>query len=79
MIAVFQDDQNNEYFCLTTDFFIDRFYPRYNIDNIRQQYRTRSQNPNALLKALDMMKEEYYLQAKLKKAAAKKKEEVIAD
>ncbi len=79
MIAVFQDDKNNEYFCLTSDFFIDRFYPRYNIDNIRQQYRTRSQNPNALLKALDMMKEEYYQQAKLKKAAAKKKEEVVAD
>ncbi|WP_371805853.1 hypothetical protein [Candidatus Lokiarchaeum ossiferum] len=79
MIAVFQDDKNNEYFCLTSDFFIERFYPRYNIDNIRQQYRTRSQNPNALLKALDMMKDEYYAQVKLKKAAAKKKEEVAAD
>ncbi|UYP45248.1 hypothetical protein NEF87_001533 [Candidatus Lokiarchaeum ossiferum] len=79
MIAVFQDDKNNEYFCLTSDFFIERFYPRYNIDNIRQQYRTRSQNPNALLKALDMMKDEYYAQAKLKKAVAKKKEEVAAD
>ncbi len=79
MIAVFQDDKNNEYFCLTSDFFIARFYPRYNIDNIRQQYRTRSQNPNALLKALDMMKEEYYLQVKLKKVAAKKKEEVAMD
>ncbi len=79
MIAVFQDDKNNEYFCLTSDLYIARFYPRYNIDNIRQQYRTRSQNPNALLKALDMMKEEYYLQVKLKKAAAKKTEEVVAD
>ena len=79
LIAVFQDDKNNEYFCLTSDFFIERFYPRYNIDNIRQQYRTRSQNPNALLKALDMMKDEYYAQAKIKKAASKKKEEVVAD
>ncbi|WP_371805855.1 hypothetical protein [Candidatus Lokiarchaeum ossiferum] len=79
MIAVFQDDKNNEYFCLTSDFFIERFYPRYNIDNIRQQYRTRSQNPNALLKALDMMKDEYYAQAKLKKAATKKKEEVAVE
>jgi len=74
MISVFQDDKSNEYFCLTSDFYIGRFYPRYCLDTIRNQYRTKSQNSNALLKALDLLKEEYSLQIKAIKASLAKEE-----
>ena len=71
MIAVFQDDKNTEYYCLTSDLFLHKFYPRYNLDTIRKQYRNKSQNPAALLKALDLMEEEYSIMQKHLKAAAK--------
>ncbi|MHA1777697.1 MAG: hypothetical protein DRO88_00805 [Promethearchaeia archaeon] len=71
MIAVFQDDKGNEYYCLVSDFYIEKFYPRYMLDVIRKQYRTRAQNPTALVKALDLMKDEYYALQKAKKVAEK--------
>ncbi|MHA1473658.1 MAG: hypothetical protein ACTSPA_02440 [Promethearchaeota archaeon] len=70
MVAVFKDDKGNEYFCLICDFYIDKFFPRYLVDTIRKQYRSRAQNSNVLIKALEMMREEYYVQLKLKKAKA---------
>jgi len=79
MVAVFQDDKQNEYYCLISDFYINKFFPRYILDTIRQQYRTKAQNPNALLKALDVMKDEYYVQLRAKKAAASAVAEVDAE
>ncbi|MHA1746810.1 MAG: hypothetical protein ACTSWW_12480, partial [Promethearchaeota archaeon] len=69
MVGVLQDEHNNEYYCLTSDFHIQKFFPRYNLDTIRSQYRTRAQNPNVLVKALDLMKEDYYLSLQSEKAA----------
>ncbi|MHA1602196.1 MAG: hypothetical protein ACTSVL_05100 [Promethearchaeota archaeon] len=31
MISLFQDDKSNEYFCLTSDFYIGRFDPIYTL------------------------------------------------
>ena len=70
MVAVFKDDKGNEYFCLTCDFHIDKFYPRYQVDTIRNQFRSRAQNSNVLVKALEMMREEYYIHVKSKKVKA---------
>jgi hypothetical protein len=78
MIAVFQDDKGTEYYCLTSDFYIAKFFPRYNIDTVRIQYRNKAQNPNALIKALDMMKEEYYNMLKAKKEESKAEAKEIA-
>ncbi|MHA1473656.1 MAG: hypothetical protein ACTSRX_04800 [Promethearchaeota archaeon] len=66
MVAVFKDDKANEYFCLTCDFYISKFYPRYQVDTIRKQYRSRAQNSNVLVKALELMREEYYAHVKSK-------------
>ena len=79
MIAVFQDEKGLEYYCLTTDFSVERIYPRYNLNTIRKLYKNRLQNPQALIKALDLMREEFYLMQKAKatpaitEAGAKKK------
>ncbi len=68
MVAVFKDDKGTEYFCLTCDFYIDKFYPRYLVDTIRNQYRSRAQNSKVLVKALELMKEEYFIYMKSNKA-----------
>ena len=70
MVAVFKDDKANEYFCLTCDFYIAKFYPRYQIDTIRKQYRSRAQNSNVLVKALELMREEYYAFIQSRKSSA---------
>jgi hypothetical protein len=73
MIAVFQDESGTEYYCLITDFFAELFFPKYNLDTVRKQYISKSQNPKALIKALDMMREEYLSIYKSQKASAKTK------
>jgi len=73
MIAVFQDDSGTEYYCLITDFYISLYYPRYNLDTIRKQFLSKSQNPKALLKALDIMREEYISISKSRKVSARTK------
>jgi hypothetical protein len=70
MIAVFQDEHGLEYYCLTSDFHLERIFPRYNLNVIRKLYKNRTQNPNALLKALDLMREEYAVVQKANKAPA---------
>jgi len=73
MIAVFQDDSGTEYYCLISDFYISLFYPRYNLDTIRKQYISKSQNPKALMKALDIMREEYMSNVTIRKASTRTK------
>ena len=73
MIAVFQDESGTEYYCLITDFYISLYYPRYNLDTIRKQFLSKSQNPKALLKALDIMRDEYISINKIQKVSARTK------
>ena len=73
MIAVFQDDSGTEYYCLITDFYVSLYYPRYNLDTIRKQFLSKAQNPKALLKALDIMREEYISISKSQKVSARTK------
>ncbi len=75
MIAVFKDLKGTEYYTLTSDFHIGSVFPKYNLDTIRDQYRAQSKNPSALLKALDLMKSQYYASIK----ADKKPEEAKAE
>lgn len=64
MIAVFQDEKGTEYYCLINDFRIEKFYPQYIVNIIRDQYRSKLQNSNALVKALDLLQEEYTMMLK---------------
>jgi hypothetical protein len=72
MITVIEDEKKTEYYCLTNDFYIGQFYPAYNIDTIVGHYKRGSRNAPALLNALSLMKEEYFIQyPKSKKIAVK--------
>jgi hypothetical protein len=62
MIVVLQDGKKTEYYGLTSDFLLDRVYPSYNIDTILAAYKNKTQDSKVLLKALDLMKEEFYSQ-----------------
>ena len=73
MIAVFQDESGTEYYCLITDFYVSLYYPKYNLDTIRKQFLSKAQNPKALLKALDIMREEYLSINKSRKVSARTK------
>ncbi len=73
MVAVFQDDKSNEYYCLVSDFTIRKYFPKHQLDTIREQYRSKVQNTSVLIKALALMKEEYYSMEKSRKRA------IIAD
>ena len=69
MVTVFQDDKGNEYYCLVTDFTIRKYFPKHQLDTIREQYRSKVQNTSVLIKALALMKEEYYSMIKSRKKA----------
>jgi hypothetical protein len=69
MISVVRDEHGVEYYCLVTDFVIEKIFPRYALDILREQYRNKVQNPYALIKAIDLYKEEY-LASKKKKSKA---------
>lgn len=72
MITVIEDEKKTEYYCLTNDFYIGQFYPAYNIDTIVGHYKRGSRNVAALINALSMMKDEYFIQyPKSKKIAVK--------
>jgi hypothetical protein len=71
MIGVFKDDSGQEYYGLITDFYVDFYFPRFLLNNIRHQYKLNIHNPNTLLKALNLMKEEYFSMDRAKKAALK--------
>ncbi len=61
MISVFKDDSGMEYFALSTDLGITKYFPRYLLDLLRKQYKSKSQNPTAIIQGLDLLKEEYGL------------------
>ncbi len=78
MIAVLKDMKGTEYYCLTSDFYIGTVYPKYNVNTIRDQYRLRSKNPQALIRALEIMKSQYYtyFESQKNEKKAKSKEEI---
>lgn len=76
MMGVFKDAQETEYYGLLSDFHIGTYYPRHALNTIRHQYAHNVQNPNALLKAIEVMRDEYRTIEKVKKKKAKKSEEI---
>jgi len=89
MITVLEDAHKVEFYCILSDFYIGKFYPTYNIDTILKSHANKVQSKKVLLKALDIMREEYYIQhaggkkikkGKIEKAAeAKVKSKVLAE
>ncbi len=65
MIQVFQDDRGNEYYALLSDFYIEKFFPKYLLNIIRREYATKSKSNQVLLEYLSVLHDTF--QAKPKK------------
>lgn len=75
MITVIQDSNETEYYGLLCDFNLTKYYPAYNIDTILKRYKEKSETIPVLLKALDIMREEYLIQHAPEDKKEKKKRE----
>ena len=59
MIQVFQDDKNNEYYALISDFYIDKIFPKYLLTIIKSEYEKKSKADQVLLEYLTVLENAY--------------------
>jgi len=59
MIQVFQDDQNNEYYALLCDFYLDLVFPKYMMRTVKAQYETKSKADQVLVEYLKVLEDAY--------------------
>ncbi len=59
MIQVFQDDRNNEYYALISDFYVDKIFPKYLLNIIKAEYEKKSKADQVLLEYLTVLENTY--------------------
>jgi hypothetical protein len=59
MIQVIRDDTGTEYYGLLSDFLMDKFYPEYMINVIRENFLDKTRNDLLLLEYLDILQDQY--------------------
>lgn len=59
MIQVFQDDRNNEYYALLSDFYVDVIFPKYLINIIKEEYEKKSKANQVLIEYLTVLENAY--------------------
>ncbi|MHA1913417.1 MAG: DUF2341 domain-containing protein [Promethearchaeota archaeon] len=62
MIKVYHDDQNNEYYALISDFYVDFIFPKYLLKSIKNSYEQKSKVKKALIEYLNILEDTYYKQ-----------------
>ncbi|MFX1279204.1 MAG: DUF2341 domain-containing protein [Promethearchaeota archaeon] len=60
IIKVFHDDQNNEYYALMSDCYIDYIFPKYMLKSIKEAYEQKSKVKRALIEYLNILEDTYY-------------------
>ena len=59
MIQVFQDDRNNEYYALLSDFHLDLIFPKYLLNVIKKEYDQKSKADQVLIEYLNVLEDAY--------------------
>ncbi len=59
LIEVFQEDQNNEYYGMISDFKIKRIFPKYLLNMIKDRYESKSKSDEVLLEYLNVIEDAY--------------------
>ncbi len=59
MIQVFQDDRNNEYYALLSDFYVDLIFPKYLLNVIKSEYEKKSKADQVLVEYLSVLENAY--------------------
>jgi len=70
MIQVFQDEANNEYYALLSDFYVNLVFPKYLLNIIKAEYEKKSKAEQVLIEYLSVL-ENTYLESKSAKIKAK--------
>ncbi|NHJ25186.1 MAG: hypothetical protein EAX89_11455, partial [Candidatus Lokiarchaeota archaeon] len=60
MIHVFHDENNNEYYTLNSDIYIDFIFPKYLINIVKMVYEQKSKSNKVLVEYLKVLEETYY-------------------
>ncbi|MHA1985330.1 MAG: DUF2341 domain-containing protein [Promethearchaeota archaeon] len=60
MIKIFRDDNNNEYYALRSDFYIDLVFPKYLLRIVKTMYEQKSIANRALIEYLQILEDTYY-------------------
>ncbi|MFX1364864.1 MAG: hypothetical protein ACFFCE_07450 [Promethearchaeota archaeon] len=71
MIQVFQDDRNNEYYALLSDYYLDLVFPKYLLNTIKKVYDQKSKASQVLVEYLTVLENSYSDIKAVAKAAAK--------
>ena len=74
MIQVFQDERNNEYYALLSDYYLDLIFPKYLLNTIKKVYKQKSKANQVLAEYLTVLENSY---TEIK-AAAKAEAKAIA-
>ena len=59
MIKVFQDERNNEYYALLSDFYVDIIFPKYLLNIIKREYEQKSKADQVLIEYLSVLENSY--------------------
>ena len=59
MIQVFQDERNNEYYALLSDFYLDLMFPKYLLNTIKKVYDQKSKESQVLMEYLTVLENSY--------------------
>ena len=59
MIQVFQDDKNNEYYALLSDFYVAKIFPKYLLNTIKAEYEKKSKADHVLVEYLTVLENAY--------------------
>jgi len=59
MIQVFQDEMNNEYYALLSDFHLDLIFPKYLLNVIKSEYERKSKAEQVLVEYLNVLEDTY--------------------
>ena len=59
MIQVFQDDKNNEYYALLSDFYVAKIFPKYLLNIIKAEYEKKSKADQVLVEYLTVLENTY--------------------
>jgi hypothetical protein len=59
MIQVFQDEMNNEYYALLSDFHLDLIFPKYLLNVIKAEYERKSKAEQVLVEYLAVLEDTY--------------------
>ena len=70
MIQVFQDERNNEFYALLTDFHLERIFPKYLLNIIKKEYDTKMKANQVLVEYLNVLEDTYIASERIKKEKA---------